>query len=302
MERLGVHEGLRGLGVALVTPFLRTSPSIDHRSLKNLIYHVVNGGADFLVVLGTTGETATLSESQQGKVIEVVMSVNDGRLPIVIGCGGNDTTALCRKAKRLVATHRPDALLSVVPYYSMPTQEGIYQHFAALARAVPETPIILYNVPSRTCVGIAIDTILNLASTCPNIVGIKEASGDSELIKEIIRAKVHNFLVFCGNDALNTDAMKLGADGAISVLANAFPEKVACMISGDLHTGYAGAELQKRNMSPLIELIFREGNPTGIKSVLKILGIIDSHRLRLPLVKASAELHELIKKWLKVHT
>lgn len=287
---------LIGTGVALVTPF-REDLSVDVDALARVVEHNVQGGVDYLVVLGTTAETATLSLAEKQLVVDVVVRTNAGRLPLVLGVGGNNTMAVINELKTLDLSEF-DAVLSVSPYYNKPTQEGIYQHFKSIAEASP-VPIILYNVPSRTGSNMLPETTLRLAQDFPKIAAIKEACGDLAQIDEIIQNKPENFLVISGDDTTALPTVLAGGAGVISVLGQGLPTLFSDMIKMGLEGNVKGAYGIHHKLSSLMSLIFEEGNPAGIKSVLECKGISKAI-VRLPLVEATHALKEKINASLKV--
>jgi 4-hydroxy-tetrahydrodipicolinate synthase len=278
-----------GTGVAMVTPFLADG-AVDHEGLKRLTRHLIEGGVNYLVVLGTTGETATLSEAEQIDVITTVMKTNAGRLPIVLGAGGNNTRAVAAKMIAFAERFRPDAFLSASPAYNKPTQEGIIAHYQALSK-VTEVPIILYNVPGRTASNMLPATTLEVARTCPTAIGIKEASGNVEQCMEIAAGKPQGFYLISGDDLLTLPLMASGFDGLISVIANALPGETSQLVSSasQVHNDMGRARTLHYQLMPLMQAIFAEGNPAGIKCLLELLGICGS-TVRLPLVPASPQL------------
>ena len=281
---------MKGLGTALITPFTPFG-EVDYKALTRLIEKQIEGGVDYLVVLGTTAETATLSHSEQLLVQQHIVRVVDKRVPLVLGLGGNNTAAVVEQLHnfaRQKIRFAYSAILSVCPYYNKPSQEGIYQHFSAIAQASP-IPVILYNVPSRTGTNMQPETVLRLAVTFPNkIVGIKEASGDVEQIKFIIENAPKGFDVISGDDNLAAELMDAGAVGLISVASNAWPKTMHQIVHQHDHT------LQRR-FNPIIKLLFKEGNPAGIKTVLSEQGMIENV-LRLPLVPNSLSVQEQIRQ------
>ncbi|MDR0546374.1 MAG: 4-hydroxy-tetrahydrodipicolinate synthase [Dysgonamonadaceae bacterium] len=283
---------LTGLGVALITPF-QSSGEIDEAALLRLVDHQLQNEAGYLVVLGTTAETPTLSLEERDKIVRLVVERVNGKLPIVVGLGGNNTLKV---AKRLQNSDLSgvSAILSVVPYYNKPTQEGIYQHYKYLAGVSP-LPLILYNVPGRTGVNMSAGTTLRLARESKNIIAIKEASGNLEQIKEIIENKPAGFQVISGDDNLIVPLIKMGAEGVISVLGNAFPKEISRLTHSVLNGEIDEAESLNQTFSELCELLFTDGNPAGIKMMLHCLGYIEN-RLRLPLVPVSAPVCEQIKR------
>ncbi|MGB0165340.1 MAG: 4-hydroxy-tetrahydrodipicolinate synthase [Luteibaculum sp.] len=285
-------EMFTGLGVAMVTPMLQNG-EIDFNGLSKLTEHLIAGKTDYLVVMGTTGESVTLSASEKLEVLKKVKEINAGRCKIVFGCGGNNTSKLVEEFKGLKALGI-DGILSASPSYNKPTQEGIYQHYKALATAT-ELPIILYNVPGRTSSNMTAATTVRLAKDFKNIVAIKEASGNLEQVIEIMEQKPEGFEVISGDDPLVLPVLSVGGIGVISVIGNAYPGIYSQMIR-DFQAGKI-AEARKAflKVSSLIPLLFKEGNPGGIKESLKHMGICN-HFMRLPLVPVSAELSTQIKK------
>lgn len=280
-----------GTGVAIVTPFHRQR-NINFTSLGNIVEHVINGGVDYIVCLGTTSEVPTLTSQEQMAVLDCMIDLVDKRVPIVLGMGGNNTSEL---VDRIAKTDLSEvsAILSVTPYYNKPSQKGIYEHFKAIAEA-SSVPIILYNVPGRTSSNISADTCLQLANDFPNIIGIKEASGNFSQCMEILAKKPKNFQVISGEDALTMPLMSLGMTGIISVTANAFPKEVSTMINLCLKGDYKKAKDIHYKLLSFTNAIFEEGNPAGIKTALEIMQISQSY-LRLPLVKVSKPLSNKIE-------
>lgn len=284
---------LRGTGVALVTPF-KNERSIDYVSLHKLLNHVIDGGADYLVVLGTTAETPTLSEDEKESIRNYIAEKVAGRVPLILGLGSNNTYNLCEQLCR-DNFNGYNAILSVVPYYNKPSQEGIYQHFSAVADSSP-LPVVLYNVPGRTGVDMSDTTILKLAHDFKGkIIGIKEASGKVEKTEVIMKDKPEGFDVVSGDDGLTLPLMKLGASGVISVFGNAFPDYLSRMVSLCLVSNFEKAALFHDNMMEMVRLIFEDGNPAGIKCVLSQLGL-GHNVLRLPLVPTCEETERKISE------
>tara|TARA_B100001287_G_C22685432_1_gene533142 strand:- start:603 stop:1478 length:876 start_codon:yes stop_codon:yes gene_type:complete len=280
-----------GTGVALVTPF-NSDHSIDFDSLKKLINYVIDGGVEYLVLLGTTAESATLSSSEKIQIVNYCKEINKNRIPIVLGIGGNNTSNVIKQIK-MFDLDGIEAILSVCPYYNKPSQMGIYNHYAELAKSSP-LPIILYNVPSRTSVNISSDTVLKLANDFKNIVAIKEASGDLEQIMRIIKDKPKDFLVISGDDPLTLPMIYMGGKGVISVLAQSHPKEFSKMVSNGLLGKIDLANKLHYKLFQLYNPLFIEGNPVGIKACLETLGIIKSF-VRLPLSEASKELKDTFK-------
>ncbi len=288
-------EQLYGTGVALVTPFKEDS-SVDVEALRKVVRYSIEGGVDYLVVLGTTGESVTLNSEEKQLVIKTIIEENKGSLPLVIGIGGNNTALLVQELKN--ADLEPfDAVLSVSPYYNKPTQEGIYQHYKMLAAVSPK-PIILYNVPGRTGSNMLPATVVRLAKDCPNIVAIKEACGNMDQIKQLLKEVPQGFHVISGDDIMAVPTVVEGGIGVISVLGQGMPVQVSKMIRLSLNGDYDGAYQLHHALTPGMNLIFEEGNPAGIKAIFEILGI-STAVVRLPLVEASTALKSKISSFLK---
>ena len=270
----------KGLGVALVTPFT-IEGEVDYKALKRLVEYLIQNGADFLCILATTGETPCLSSDEKNQIKQLVIDVNRGRVPILIGCGGNNTRAVVEELKTTDWTGI-DGILSVCPYYNKPSQEGLYQHFKAIAEASP-LPVVLYNVPGRTGINMKSETTVRLANDCENIVAIKEASGSLEQVDEIIKNKPERFDVISGDDALTFSMVASGAAGSISVIGNALPREVSRMIRLEFKGEYDGARTIHHRFTELYSLLFVDGNPAGVKALLHEMGFIENV-LRLPLV------------------
>lgn len=281
-------EKFKGLGVALVTPFLDNG-GVDMAGLQRLVEHNINNGTDYLVVQGTTGESVTLTAEEKRSVLDFVIEINNGRKPIVLGVGGNNTASIVQALQDLDTTGI-DAILSVSPYYNKPTQEGIYQHYKKLNEVTP-LPIILYNVPGRTGSNVTAATTLRIAKELKNIVAVKEASGNLEQIMEIIMHKPKGFLVLSGDDALTLPHIAAGGDGVISVVGNAFPKRFSKMVHAALEGDMVTARQYHYMLLEIIPMLFAEGNPAGIKRVLSTLGICKEN-VRLPLVPVSKGLAE----------
>ena len=287
---------LQGTGVALVTPF-KEDKTIDVPALERLVHSQVENGVDYLVVLGTTAETPTLSTEEKELVKKTVKQANNGRLPMVLGVGGNNTQTIVEQVRE-VSPKDYIAILSVTPYYNKPSQEGLYQHYKAVGEAT-ELPILLYNVPSRTGVNMDYRTTLRLAEEVPNIIGIKEASGNIVQIMHLLRGRKENFLVISGDDATALPTVLLGGDGTISVLGQAFPKLYSQMIRQGLEGNYKEANTIQYQLLEVMELIFKEGNPVGIKALLSLLGVINTLEVRLPLVNATEGLQKELKVYLE---
>ena len=281
-----------GLGIAMVTPFLKNG-EIDFEGLTALTNHLVDGGVDFLVVQGTTGEPATMNLSEQQTVLEHVKKINAGRLPLVFGQGGNNTQAVIDGFKDFDFTG-VDAILSASPYYNKPTQEGIYQHYKALSENCP-VDIILYNVPGRTASNMIASTTLRLAHDFENVIAVKEASGDLGQVAQIIKGKPEGFAVISGDDPLVTPHISIGGDGVISVIGNAIPKDFGKLTHDAINGDYKSAAAMHIRLLDLIDLLFVEGNPGGIKAALETKGICGDF-VRLPLVQVSAATKSAIKR------
>lgn len=276
-----------GTGVALVTPF-RKQETIDFSKLESLINNIIEGGVDYIVALGTTSEAATMTDTERHALQDFIVESVGGRCPIMLGLGGNNTLAV-RDAIANTNFDGISGILSVAPYYNKPNQRGLAQHFKQIADASP-VPVIIYNVPGRTGVNIQAETTLQLANECSNIVGIKEASGNINQVMQILRNKPDNFMVISGDDSLTYPMMTMGASGVISVMANALPKEMSQMVKFALKGDQKKALPLHFHMLPLMNAIFDEGNPTGIKALLEIQGQI-GNTLRMPLVKASKQLY-----------
>ena len=276
-----------GTGVALITPFRRSQETVDFTKLEALIENIIASGVDYIVALGTTSEAATMTESERAAVQEFIVETVNNRVPIMLGLGGNNTLSITDTLAR-TNFDGISAILSVAPYYNKPNQRGLMAHFRSVAEASP-VPVVIYNVPGRTGVNITAETTLALASECPNIIGIKEASGNIQQAMEILRNRPDGFRVISGDDALTCPLIALGADGVISVIANALPKETSDMVHFALKGDLKKALPLHYRLLPLMNAIFDEGNPTGIKALLEIQGSI-TNILRLPLVKASKQL------------
>lgn len=285
-----MHSQFKGTGVAIITPF-HDSGNIDFGSLELIIEHIVSQGADYLVALGTTGESVTLSRDEKVAVLEFVVETVNKRVPVVAGIGGNNTQEVINTIKA-TSFDGISAILSVCPYYNKPQQKGIYFHYKAIAGACP-VPVILYNVPGRTSVNMTAETTLKLAKDFPNIIGIKEASGNLMQCMEIIQKKPGDFLVISGDDVLTFPLLALGADGVISVAANAFPDKFSRMVNFGLAGKASKARAIHYELLEFMNLIFADGNPSGIKTAMEVMNFCKSN-VRLPLVKVNKTVHSAI--------
>ena len=284
-----------GTGVALTTPF-KKDLSVDFLALAKLVEFNISNGVNYLVINGTTGESATISKEERQKIIEVVVETNRGRLPLVLGIGGNDTASVIKEILAEDLSHI-DAILSVAPYYNKPTQEGFYQHFKAIALASPK-PIIVYNVPGRTSKNMVPSTTLRLAKNFSNIIAVKEAGNNVQQYLELIKNKPKNFLIISGDDDLALNVVLAGASGVISVIGQAFPKEFSTLINFGLEGKNKEAYDIHYKLMDVINLIFSENNPAGIKAVLEALNLTKSE-VRLHLVKASEELQKEIINFVK---
>jgi 4-hydroxy-tetrahydrodipicolinate synthase len=287
-----INNKLTGMGVALITPF-KEDESVDYTALGRLVDYQIKNGIDYLVVLGTTAETATLTEEEKKQVTAYIINRVKNRVPIVLGVGGNCTRAVVEELQTKDFTG-VDAILSVTPYYNKPSQEGIYQHYKAIAEAT-ELPIVLYNVPGRTGVNMTTETTLRLAREFSNIVAVKEASGNISQMDEIIKNKPKDFMVISGDDGITFPLITLGAVGVISVIGNAFPKEFSRMVRLALKGDYANALDIHHSFTELFNLLFVDGNPAGVKCMLNAMGFIEN-KLRLPLVPTRLTTYEQIRK------
>jgi 4-hydroxy-tetrahydrodipicolinate synthase len=283
---------LRGTGVAIVTPF-KNDMSIDFKSFGHVVDHVINGGVNYIVVMGTTGESVTLTKDEKKAIICYILEAIDNRVPLVVGIGGNNTQEVINQVRGL-DLKGVDAILSVSPYYNKPTQRGIFQHFKQIATYSP-VPVIIYNVPGRTGSNVTADTTLQLAHECENIAGVKEASGNFEQIMRIIKDKPENFNVISGDDLNTLPIIAAGGAGVISVLANAFPAEWSEMVNQCLKSNFKSArEIQFRFLE-MVELLFIDGSPSGVKAMLNVLNLCQN-TVRLPLVPVSRTIYTRIQK------
>lgn len=281
-----------GAGVALITPF-NEDLSVDYNSLEKLIEDQIAGGIDYLVVLGTTGETPALSDEEKKEIVRFVIDKNAGRLKIMVGIGSNNTLGLVDSIKKTDFTGI-DGILSVTPYYNKPTQEGLFQHFKAVVEASP-VPVILYNVPGRTGINMDAETTLRIARLSEKVIGIKEACGDLSQFAKIVNGAPDYFKVISGDDGLTLPAIATGSIGVISVIANALPEKLAQLTHASLEGNMSSAGELHLQMAEMIKLIFKEGSPAGVKALMEIQGKV-KNTVRLPLVPVSASTYSLIEK------
>jgi 4-hydroxy-tetrahydrodipicolinate synthase len=285
----------KGLGIALITPFNQDG-SVDYDSLKRLIEYQIKNGADFLCVLATTAETPTLSTDEKHQIKDLIVETVKGRIPILMGCGGNNTAAVVEELKT-GDFQGIDGVLSVCPYYNKPSQEGLFQHFKTISEAT-KLPVVLYNVPGRTGVNMTAETTVRLARTCSNIVAVKEASGNVEQVDEIIKNKPSGFDVLSGDDGLTFPMIAVGAVGVVSVIGNALPKEFSKMVRLALKGEYEGARGIHHKFTELFSLLFVDGNPAGVKAMLNQMGMIDNV-LRLPLVPTRITTKEKISSILK---
>ncbi len=285
----------KGLGVAMVTPF-KDSNEVDFPALKNLTEHLIKGGVNYLVLLGTTGESVVLSNEEKNEIVRFVVKQNNGRVPVVVGMGGNNTKAIINGLKSFDFSG-VEGILSVNPYYNKPTQKGLELHYKAIA-AETDLPIILYNVPGRTGVNMTAQTTLKLAKEVPNIIAVKEASGNLNQQTYILRDRPKDFLVISGDDGLVLPQIGMGFDGAISVVGNVLPKEFSTLIKFAMANDYEKSRTLHYKLIEVIDNLFVEGNPAGVKAALAIKGII-SNNLRLPLAPVSEGTYTTLSKLLK---
>lgn len=295
---MNLRQQLRGTGVAIITPFDQEG-RVDFPALGKLIDHIIENGVDYIVSLGTTGETPVLSKEEKKDIVQFTFERIDQRVPVVVGIGGNNTDEVAREMQQF-PLNTAVAILSASPYYNKPSQEGLFQHYKVLAEASPK-PIILYNVPGRTGRNMSASTTIRLANEVPNIAGIKEASGDMLQCMEILRDRPSGFLVVSGDDALAMPQIAAGMDGVISVAANAFPGVFSEMVKKSLAFDMGGAKILNDSLINAYDLMFAENNPAGVKAFLAEMGIIKNH-MRLPVVPLSVKLHDGVRDFLKANT
>ena len=288
MEGIDLH----GMGVALITPF-KEDESVDYEALIRLVDHLIKSGTDYIVALGTTSESPALSEVEKKEITQIIVKQVNRRIPVVLGIGGNCTRSVISQIEN-TDFKGVDAVLSVVPYYNKPSQEGIYQHFKAIAKVSPR-PVVLYNVPGRTGMNMTAETTLRLAREFNNITAIKEASGNFTQMDDIIKNKPSEFQVISGDDGITFPLIALGAVGVISVIGNAFPKEFSRMVRLALEGDYNSARIIHSRFVELFELLFVDGNPAGVKSMLNMMGFIDN-KLRLPLVPTRITTFEKIRE------
>jgi len=291
-----MYEHLKGTGVAVITPF-HDSGNIDFGSFEKTLEHIIAGGVNYIVALGTTGESASLSKDEKVAVLEFVIDTVNKRIPVVAGMGGNNTQEVINTIKS-TSFDGIDAILSVCPYYNKPQQKGLYIHFKAIASVCP-VPVILYNVPGRTSVNLLPETVLKLAADFSNIIGIKEASGNLMQCMDLLREKPQGFLVISGDDALTLPLLALGADGVISVVANAFPREFSEMVSLCLKGKFNKARSLHYNLLQFTNAMFMDGNPSGIKYALESMGLCKNN-VRLPLVKVNKNVGSIIADQIEI--
>jgi 4-hydroxy-tetrahydrodipicolinate synthase len=286
-------EWMRGCATALVTPF-KADGGVDVERMQALVGRQVVGGVRLLVPCGTTGESVTMSQDEREAVISATVEVGQGRARVIAGTGSNNTAHAVEASRRAVELGA-DAVLVVAPYYNKPTQEGLYQHFRAVAEAVPETPVVLYNVPGRTSSNIEAATTLRLARDCANVVAVKEASGNLAQIMQILRGRPEGFLVLSGDDAMTLAMLALGADGLVSVASNEAPELMSHMVNEALAGRWAEARREHYRLLPLMDVNFVESSPGPVKAALALMGLLEEN-LRLPLVPVTEQTRERVRE------
>lgn len=291
---MSLRDRLKGTGVALVTPF-KKDQSVDFDALGNVIDFVIRDGVEYVVTLGTTGETPTLSKEEKRDIVEYTYEKVAGRVPVVVGAGGNNTAELLKEVENL-SLEKAYAVLSASPYYNKPSQEGLYQHYKALAAVSPK-PVILYNVPGRTGRNLDASTIIRLAHEVDNIAGIKEAGGDFAQCMKVLRDKPSDFLVVSGDDALALPQIAAGMEGVISVAANAFPKAFSEMVRLSLKSDFKSAKAFNDKLIDAYEIMFAENNPAGVKAFMHELGLLENE-VRLPVVSLSKGWHAKVKDYL----
>ncbi len=292
---MSLRQQLQGTGVALVTPF-RTDLQVDFDALGKVIEAMITGGVEYLVTLGTTGETPTLDKQEKLDIVNYTFEKAAGRVPVVVGIGGNNTNEVIKDLHHF-PLEKAAAVLSAAPYYNKPSQEGIFQHYKAIAEASPK-PIILYNVPGRTGRNMTAETTIRLAKEVQNVAGMKEASGDMAQCMQLLRDRPQDFLVVSGDDALALPQLACGMDGVISVAANAFPQQFSDMVRATLKSDVKGAKAINDKLIEAYDLMFAENNPAGVKAFMHEQGLLQN-TVRLPVVPLSGGLHEKVKRYLK---
>lgn len=292
-----IQHPLAGVGAAMITPFTADG-RVDYEALARMVDHVIEGGVDYIVALGTTAETPTLYMPERAVIAMFITNQIAGRVPLVMGCGGNSTSEVLDQLREF-DLRGADAILSVTPYYNKPSQEGLYQHFRTVAEHSP-LPVILYNIPGRSGVNMTPETTLRLARELPNVIGIKEASGDIEQMQRILDRRPEGFLVLSGDDGMAIDLMRRGGDGVISVAANVFPERFMSCVGHAKAGDFDRADAEYAALDEAVQALFAEGNPTGVKCALSVMGKIGP-TMRLPLVPGSEKLRarfeELIARY-----
>lgn len=286
-----IQDKFRGTGVALITPFTNNN-KLDFNALGKLVDHVIDGGVEFLVVFGTTGEPITLSEDEKNEVLDFIYERNAKRIPMIVGCGGNNTEEIAKKAANIDT--RFDAILSVVPYYNKPNQRGMFQHYKTVSEA-SALPVIAYNVPGRTGCNLQADTTIKIANELPNVIGLKEASPSVEQFTYIKKGLPENFMLLSGDDSIVLPHMSLGGWGAISVTANAMPRMYSDMVRLCMANKYDEALKLHLKLIEFTDSLFTEGSPAGVKAALSIMGIIENN-VRLPLVTVTPQHYDYIKR------
>ncbi|HJQ33832.1 MAG TPA: 4-hydroxy-tetrahydrodipicolinate synthase [Pyrinomonadaceae bacterium] len=289
-------EWMRGCATALVTPF-GADGGLDIERMRALVARQIEGGVRLLVPCGTTGESVTMSDEERGQVIGATVEVARGRARVIAGTGSNNTAHAVEQSRR-AAELGADAVLVVAPYYNKPTQEGLYQHFRAVAEAVPETPVVLYNVPGRTSSNIAAETTLRLARDCANVVAVKEASGNLAQIMEVLRGRPEGFLVLSGDDALTFAMLALGADGLVSVASNEAPRELSLMVDAALAGRWDEARELHYRLLPLMDVNFVESSPGPVKAAMTLMGLLEEN-LRLPLVPVTEKTRSRVREVLE---
>ncbi len=290
-----MNTTFQGTGVAIITPFNKEK-QVDYQALEKLLEHIINGGVDFIVSMGTTSEAATLTEEEKEQVLSKVLRVVDNRKPVVLGIGGNNTQKVVETLKN-TNFDQISGILSVAPYYNKPNQRGLYEHFSLIAKYSPR-PVILYNVPGRTSSNISAETTLKLAHEFDHIVAVKEASGNFTQIMEIVKNKPDGFKVLSGDDALTLPLISIGVEGVISVVANAFPDRFSTMVRQALQGNFSKAKSIHYELIDIINQLFADGNPAGVKKALSLLNITEEY-LRLPLVEVNQDVAEKLSRLIR---
>ncbi len=290
-----MNTTFQGTGVAIITPFNKEK-QVDYQALEKLLEHIINGGVDFIVSMGTTSEAATLTEDEKEKVLSEVLRIVHNRKPVVLGIGGNNTQKVVETLKN-TNFDQISGILSVAPYYNKPNQRGLYEHFSLIAKYSPR-PVILYNVPGRTSSNISAETTLKLAHEFDHIVAVKEASGNFMQIMEIVKNKPDGFKVLSGDDALTLPLISIGVEGVISVVANAFPDRFSTMVRQALQGNFSKAKSIHYELIDIINQLFADGNPAGVKKALSLLNITEDY-LRLPLVEVNQDVAEKLSRLIR---